>query len=413
MGANPDFDRDSLQSLLSNTFAVQESGLDHESIAALVEIQRAIGSAGSNIDRAIDLIAEAARQVAEASGVGIALLQGDQLVHRSGSGSASENVGRHFTAVLSTQRQGRPEILRVENAQADSRIEADICRQFDSLALLMLPIFRDHSMIGVLEVFFREPHAFQPSEVRTYQLMATLVGLALSRRIQHLEENVRATPSASVSHAIWRLMSEPQQPVPCVPPRPRTGPRLVTKEFAAPQTPWYSRVSESVAERLADWSSWGISRVLPLLVPFRLGWTVAIVPLLIGVAIAISINHHRNAAAHAANSAPPILADTARAPDEAIPVPAALPVAVRTNPQSRDAYAPNSSFKRVRVAGSEIDYVADDVTVRHFGLPSAEPQHSASARKIHFGEDVTVRYFDQPSASSAEQTVRYAGPETK
>ena len=40
------------------------------------------------------------------------------------------------------------EILRVENAQTDTRIEADICRQFGASALLILPIYHDRVLAG-------------------------------------------------------------------------------------------------------------------------------------------------------------------------------------------------------------------------------------------------------------------------
>ena len=50
------------------------------------------------------------------SGIGIALLEGNQLVHRAGSGSALQNVGSQLTAVLSHAAHDHPrrEILRVK-----------------------------------------------------------------------------------------------------------------------------------------------------------------------------------------------------------------------------------------------------------------------------------------------------------
>jgi hypothetical protein len=48
----------------------------------------------------------------------------------------------------------------------------------------------------------------------------------------------------------------------------------------------------------------------------------------------------------------------------------------------------------VRVGSNELDYVTEDVTVRYFNRPPAQPR--AQVRYAHvktIGDDVTVRYF--------------------
>ena len=171
-------DRESFQSLLANAFSVQQSGMTPQSLSSIIEIQRTISKDDIAIDSALRLIADRAQAVGHASGIGIALLQENQLVHRAGIGSASQLVGSQLAAVFSATVNGHPrkKILRVENASTDSRIEADICRQFDAQALLMVPIYREGSVIGVLEILFSQPHRFVEAEVRSYQLMATLAG---------------------------------------------------------------------------------------------------------------------------------------------------------------------------------------------------------------------------------------------
>lgn len=112
------FDRESFQSLLANAFSVQQSGMAPESLAAIIEIQRVVAGGEVGAHDAMNLVAERAQSVADASGIGIALLEGNQLVHRAGSGTALQNVGSQLTAVLSHAAHDHPrrEILRVENA---------------------------------------------------------------------------------------------------------------------------------------------------------------------------------------------------------------------------------------------------------------------------------------------------------
>jgi hypothetical protein len=55
--------------------------MDAESLTAIVELQRAVATGEADVDRAMDLIAVHARNVANATGIAIGLLTGDQLGH--------------------------------------------------------------------------------------------------------------------------------------------------------------------------------------------------------------------------------------------------------------------------------------------------------------------------------------------
>ena len=70
-------------------------------------------------------------------------------------------------------------ILRVEDAQTDTRIEAAVCRQFGANSLLILAIVRENGIAGVLEILFSEAHSFQDPELRTYRLMVGLIEQAI------------------------------------------------------------------------------------------------------------------------------------------------------------------------------------------------------------------------------------------
>jgi hypothetical protein len=70
-----------------------------------------------------------------------------------------------------------------------------------------------------------------------------------------------------------------------------------------------------------------------------------------------------------------------------------------------------TGFKRVPVGRGEVDYIAEDVTIRTFAIRPAGRQIRRNAQsEISFGDDVTVRYFantpalesGQPSDSETE-----------
>src|SRR6202521_5243191 len=187
-------DRTALQKLLANAFAVQQSQMDKQWLSAIVEVQGLIARRQLDVDGTMQLIVDRAQAVANAAGVAIALFKGHQLVYRAGSGSAADYVGRHVMATLSVPADttGGREILRVEDAETDTRIQAEICRQFGAKSLLILLIYHQQSVAGVLEVFFSDAHAFQDCEVRAYRLMAGLIGEAMSQST-HLEREKTGT----------------------------------------------------------------------------------------------------------------------------------------------------------------------------------------------------------------------------
>ena len=125
MTTHPSLDRASLEKFLASVFAGHKSGLDSQSLSALVELRSSIMSGEPDLDRAIHMVPDRTRNVANATGIAVALLKADQLEHRAAIGSAAGYVRRRVTAVLSisAHNEARNEILRVEDAQADTRIE--------------------------------------------------------------------------------------------------------------------------------------------------------------------------------------------------------------------------------------------------------------------------------------------------
>lgn len=441
MAAPDKFDRQSFQSLLANSFSVQQSGMSPQSLAAIIEIQGSISNDGIDADTAMNLIADRARAVANASGIGIALLEGNQLVHRAGNGSASQIVGSHWAAVLGTSSYHHPrrEILRVENAHTDSRIEADICRQFDASALLMVPIYRESIMIGILEILFNEPHQFGEPELRTYQLMATLAGDASVLRPQHAA--AKAEHFSTVSHALWRMTGLQQIGAALVPPpelsagkdgespfvRALASVRRRTYQLRAPRlnfVDWRdiaSKLQEEAerlrlaAVRLPRFNQFtGYVWYLRLRNVFsgrqrtfsKLQWNTAAVCLVIALAIAAALTRHQSRMPEVANS--PLPAANAGTPltpavEATGPMMEMQTAAIQPRTWRHDANAPNSAFKQVRVGKNEVDYVSDDVTIRHFQAQPTPINASTVSKKVKFGEDVTVRYFDSQSVPTGER----------
>jgi len=71
--------------------------------------------------------------------------------------------------------------------------------------------------------------------------------------------------------------------------------------------------------------------------------------------------------------------------------------------EKKDAIAPGPAFRRVQVGPSEVDYVAEDVTIRRFTIHPTGTQAGSGGKRTKIGKDVTVRYFSK-KATFVSQT---------
>jgi GAF domain len=416
-------DRNALQKLLANAFAVQQSQMDKQWLSAIVEVQGLIGRRELDVDGTMQLIVDRAQTVANATGVAIALFKGHQLVYRAGSGSAADYVGRQVMATLSVPADttGGREILRVEDVETDTRIQAEICRQFGAKSLLILLIYHEQSVAGVLEVFFSEAHAFQDCEVRAYRLMAGLIGEAMSQAT-HLEREKTGTaprpavPNLAVSNlavsnpAVPNIVqqSPPQRTVvlnhtgstpdadrraiqqPCQATAAVDGKLSVLKQSAVLATALIQQAKR------ASWGGrrWNVAAAAVAAVLVLTSWFV--------------YNNRRPASSFrpSAVQAPTVVEPQAPAlrvkQVSANGTPTLQPAPVLVKP----AGTGRASLRRVRVGENEVDYIGDDVTIRYFTpkpKPTTRRVRVGASEVAYIGDDVTVRYF-KPQAAAVPPT---------
>ena len=404
MSSYSNLDRESFQQLLASAFAVQQSQMDSQSLSAIVEVQRLIAKGELDVDGAMRFIVDCARNVANATGVASCLLKEDQLVYQAGSGSAAPYVGRHMMATLSApeHRKASSEILRVENAQTDARVEAAICRQFGAKALLILPIYHQRAVAGVLEVLFSEAHVFQDREVRTYRLMAGLIGEAMSHAAQLAQTKTSTMELPTTPHAIEQVAAQSEKfrydvgslPSPankhaidqCRGAAMAGARKLPTpKQSAAPATMLLQE-----AERVPWHKSWGIVTLAAIVTVLALTCWIAYR----GRQPAWPLGSSTLQRSTAIEQPVPFLpAKAASAKDTAN-----LQIAPAPVKEARVA----GMFRRVRVGENEVDYVAEDVTVRYFTPKPATHRVRVGTNEVaYIGEDVTVRYFTPETRSSS------------
>lgn len=378
---NDSIDRNALQKLLEDAFVLQQSGIARRSLSAIMEVQRSMKSEALTVAMGMRFVVERVRTIADANGAAIAFVRANQLVYEAGTGTAAGCEGACLGAVLSASRrdgQGH-EILRVEDLETDSRIEADICRQFGSKALLLLPIYRDQTVAGVLEIRFSQAHVFETHEIRAYRLITGLVEEALSPTDNGCRTELQPEPAPLVrkknpplSGDGSNLKAEVQKPD-----RWLTTGQAVRGSSAEKPNPILAPrpipIQQCHEARLSHLIS-ASARVAIVAVLIAQGWIV--------------YDLHRPA---------PIGAKMNAYSGRQHVSSASTPLAGSRSGNVRNTLGKRSlggAFKRVRVGQDEIDYIADDVTIREFKHHAA-PLRAGLNQEFHIGDDVTVRLLSR------------------
>jgi putative methionine-R-sulfoxide reductase with GAF domain len=407
MSKKSSLDRDSFQQLLASAYAVQESQMDSRFLTAMLGVQRLILRGELGTDSVVSLIADSARDVSGAAGVAIGLLEGDVLVFRAASGCSVPRIGSRVSASLTSSAKTNREILRVEDARTDTRIEGAICRQFGALSLLILPISSDRAVAGVLEIQFSEPHAFQNCEVQMYRLMAALIETAMRRGS---EENKRVELSV-FPRAVEEVPARGEGSL-----NKNSLNKNAAMFFSAGRNSIRQRCSAAFAalrgstafKEAASLGTVTVQRATEAIShkPLR---SLAFAAVAVGLGLTFWIAHggrrpasslgaslgtafpSESATVRSLEAGNPIEGDgTSHAKPSLIAAKLARPA--RTGPAKTKA-------RRARAGQNSIEYIGNDVTVRHFNYRPA-PQRTSS-RVSYVGDDVTVRYFTPKSAPSS------------
>lgn len=388
MSFHPSLDPESFEAFLANAFEVQHSGLDPQALSVVIDVQRFMATAEFDLGGALHLIADRALKVSNASGIAIALLESNELVYRAGSGCAAIQIGRHVSAVLCARSEAQAEILRVEDAQHDSRVQADICKRFGAMSLLILPVYHEQAIAGVLQVHFSEPHVFLDREVRAYRLMAGFVEEARSRNLQSNTNEAVAKPPATAP-AVESITSAQQLSNPDDGRQTQLADELCVRHIAVAIKEWefpgaaYARKLGQKINQIFANDVWAVAA------------TISAAILLTTAAL---VAHHHYVASSAVDSSY-VIPKTSTQNMPPSPVEA---IDKRSGSSTKTNLAPSSAFRRVQIGPNEVDYIAEDVTIRDFTIRPARRSTKISARQVNIGEDVTIRYFSNKPASDSQ-----------
>jgi GAF domain-containing protein len=137
-----------------------------------------------DLDAALQLLAERAQYITEASGAAIALRRGsaqNDMLCRASAGSNAPELGTLLSTEfgLSGESVRTRLALRCDNADRDPRVNREGCRQLGIASVAVLPIVSDDQVLGVFELFSGKINAFEERDLSALQRLGEMVETAV------------------------------------------------------------------------------------------------------------------------------------------------------------------------------------------------------------------------------------------
>jgi hypothetical protein len=171
--------------------------------------------AQSDLDAALQLLADRAQYITGASGAAIALRRDGRhdMLCRASSGTNAPELGALLSTEfgLSGESVRTRQLLRCDDAERDARVNREVCRQMGIASVLVMPVVNDDQVLGVFELFSGKAHAFGERDLSAVQRLSEMVETAvrLARAVEILPQQLSERES-SIAEAVHPEVFEGQ-----------------------------------------------------------------------------------------------------------------------------------------------------------------------------------------------------------
>jgi hypothetical protein len=143
--------------------------------------------AARDLDATLQLLAERAQYITEATGAAIALRRGEHsdMLCRASAGSNAPELGALLSMEygLSGESVRTGQTMHCEDAENDPRVNREGCRQLGIASVVVMPIMSEQQVLGVFELFSGKPHAFEQRDISALQRLSSLVETAVKHAV--------------------------------------------------------------------------------------------------------------------------------------------------------------------------------------------------------------------------------------
>ena len=140
-----------------------------------------------DLDEVMRRVVERAREITDAAAAVVEMADGDELVYRAASGTATQFLGLRMEAAesLSGLCIDTGQLLRCDDASTDPRVNAEVCVRVGAVSMICVPLQHpDGGIVGVLKLYASQPEAFDAADEETLGLLSGVIAAHLTNATQ-------------------------------------------------------------------------------------------------------------------------------------------------------------------------------------------------------------------------------------
>ncbi len=181
-----------------------------------------------DLDATLQLLVERAQYITGASGVAIALREGENMVCCASAGPSAPDMGTHLQidSGLSAESVRTRQTLHCADAENDPRVNQESCRAFGIASVVVMPLVRGEEVYGVFELLAGRPGAFEERDFIALQRLSEMIQTAveLAEAARRTEKEFGASPEPAIAAKLETAAN-------------KSGGRPIAGGFAAPVEP--------------------------------------------------------------------------------------------------------------------------------------------------------------------------------
>jgi diguanylate cyclase (GGDEF)-like protein len=153
----------------------------------IIDAQREIMAAGPDLDLVLRIATQRTQHLLQAAASIVELREGDEMVYRAASGTASAAVGLRLNVAssLSGVCATTGKTVGSRDTEDDPRVDREACRRLGIRSMLIAPLQYRGAVTGVLKVTSAAPDAFDAEQQSTLTIMAGFIGAATAHAREH------------------------------------------------------------------------------------------------------------------------------------------------------------------------------------------------------------------------------------
>ncbi|MGE8721453.1 sensor domain-containing diguanylate cyclase [Leptospira terpstrae] len=147
----------------------------------ILKLQTELTAAKPDVPYLLDRITLRAKEITDSEGAVFELVEGDDLVYRAASGSAEKQIGLRIPnegsfSGLSLQLK---QTLYCVDSEIDDRVNREACRVVGLRSMIVLPLYFDSEVIGVLKVHSSKVGFYSPNDTYVLNMLSGTIAAIL------------------------------------------------------------------------------------------------------------------------------------------------------------------------------------------------------------------------------------------